>query len=307
VSNVKATLPSNSITAAFDLGSNTIKMTVGRDSGNGHHVEEILSRSETVRLGQGIEQSGELAQDRMTAALDTLRQFSNEARNAGATRLIGVATEATRVARNGRDFLDRVHAETGIEIKTITGQREAELTFLGLDGAVDLDGDVVVADIGGGSTELIVARDRVVEWSQSFAVGSGRLTDRFVTHDPPTAAELESCREEAARVMESAPLERSRGGRLIVVGGTGEYLDRLIPDETTRDPEALDGVIERLLQIPAEDLAALLAIQLARARVLPAGVAIAAGVSDLMEPASFEAAQSGIRRGLLLKAFAGEL
>jgi exopolyphosphatase/guanosine-5'-triphosphate,3'-diphosphate pyrophosphatase len=306
VSNVNATLSSNSITAAFDLGSNTIKMTVGRDSGNGH-VEEILSRSETVRLGQGIETSGELAQDRVTAALDTLRRFSDEARNAGATRLIGVATEATRVARNGQEFLDQVHAETGIEIKPISGQREAELTFLGLDGVVDLDGNLVVADIGGGSTELIVARDRVVEWSHSYAVGSGRLTDRFVVNDPPTAPELESCREEAARVMESAPLERLRGGRLIVVGGTGEYLDRLIPNGKPRDPEELDGVIERLLQIPAEDLSALLVIPLARARVLPAGVAIAAAVSDLMEPAKFEAALSGIRRGLLLKAFAGEI
>lgn len=306
MSNVKSQLTGASVVAAIDLGSNTIKMTVGRDSGNGG-IEEILARSETVRLGQGIEQNGELAHDRVTAALDTLRRFSNEARDAGASRLIGVATEATRVARNGREFLDRVRAETGIEIQTITGGREAELTFLGLDGVVDLDGNLVVADIGGGSTELIIAHDRVVEWSHSFAVGSGRLTDRFVANDPPTTAELESCREEAAREMESAPLDRASGGRLIVVGGTGEYLDRLIPDETPREPEALDGVIERLLQIPAEDLAAMLSIQLARARVLPAGVAIAAAVSDLMEPTRFEAAQSGIRRGLLLKAFAGEL
>lgn len=290
--------------AAIDLGSNTIKMTVGRRRDG--DVDVVLVLSETVRLGQGVEQSGELAPDRVEAALDTLRRFAAEARQAGASRLIGVATEATRVARNGAAFLDRVREETGIEIQTITGGREAELTFLGLDGVVDLDGKVVVADIGGGSTELILARDRTIDWSQSFAVGSGRLTDRFVAGDPPTAAELETCREEAAHLIESAPLELARGGRLIIVGGTGEYLDRLIPEGMPYVPQTLDVVLERLERIAADDLAALLAIPEARARVLPAGVAIAAAVADLMEPGTFEAAQSGIRRGLLLHAFAGE-
>jgi exopolyphosphatase/pppGpp-phosphohydrolase len=306
VSIVKSNPSKHEIIAAFDLGSNTIKLTVGRNNVSGP-IDILLGLSETVRLGQGMDQTGALAHDRIEAALDTLLRFASESRQAGATRLIGVATEATRVASNGSAFLDRVRELTGIEIQTISGDEEAELTFRGLDGVVDLDGDLVVADIGGASTELILSHGQGVEWSQSFPVGSGRLTDRFVVANPPTAEELEFCREAAAEMLKSAPLELVRGGRLIAVGGTGEFLDRLIPEQAPRVPSEIDEVLERLQQIPADALAAQLTIPEARAHVLPAGIAIVAALCDLMEPRAFEAAQSGIRRGLLIQAFAGAI
>jgi exopolyphosphatase/guanosine-5'-triphosphate,3'-diphosphate pyrophosphatase len=296
------------IIAAFDLGSNTIKMTVARRSNASvSNIEEFLWRSETVRLGSGIDKTGELAPDRIDAALDALTRFSAEARDAGATRLLGVATEATRIARNGEAFLGRVADETGIEIQSVTGDREASLTFLGLNGVVDLSGVVVVADIGGGSTEIIIAKSEKIQWAQSFALGSGRLTDRHVHHDPPTVEEIADAGAEAGEILSAAPVAQARGGRLIVVGGTGEYLDRLIPEDAPRDPHALDEVLERLTTIPSAQLSSSLMIPEARARVLPAGVAIARSVAELMQPASFEAASSGIRRGLLLAAFAGEI
>src|SRR5215216_5059670 len=104
---VKEDPSDNQPMAAFDIGSNSIKMTVGRSNGAGG-VDEFVWRSETVRLGAGIEETGRLA---------ALRQFAREARDAGATRLIGVATEATRVAENGEAFLACVRDETGLELK----------------------------------------------------------------------------------------------------------------------------------------------------------------------------------------------
>lgn len=297
----------NRIIAAFDLGSNSIKMTVAsREPGDGD-VEEFLWRSETVRLGQGIDTTGELAPDRIDAALDTLSRFSTEARDAGATRLIGVATEATRIARNGGHFLDRVAGETGIEIQTISGDREASLTFLGLDGVVDLSGQIVVADIGGGSTEIIIAESTTIQWSRSFPLGSGRLTDHHMHHDPPRPDEIAAARTEAKRVLSEAPLAQAAGGRLVIVGGTGEYLDRLMPEDTARDFDAFERIETRLTLISSSNLSQELSIPEARARVLPAGIAIAHATADLMRPLSFEAAKSGIRRGLLLAAFAGEI
>lgn len=298
----------DTIIAAFDLGSNSVKMTVascsnGSDSG----PQEFLWRSETVRLGQGIDRTGELAPDRVAAALNALRQFANEARDAGATRLIGVATEATRIASNGEDFLHRVTSEIGIEIQSISGAREAALTFLGLDGVVDLSGIVVVADIGGGSTELVIGDNGDIEWSQSFALGSGRLTELHVHHDPPIPSELNEAAAEARSVLAGAPLAARKGGRLIFVGGTGEFLDRLIPVDALRHTVVIEPVLARLTTITAVQLAQELLIPEARARVLPAGIAIAQVIARQMCPRSFEAAKSGIRRGLLLAAFAGEL
>ncbi len=295
------------VIAAFDLGSNSIKMTVARIDEESGQLEEFLWRSETVRLGLGVDTSGRLAADRVEAALSVLQRFSAEARQAGATRLLGVATEATRIASNGQEFLNSVTDHCGIELNAISGDREATLTFLGLQGVVDLSGNVVVADIGGGSTEIIVARDEIVEWSRSYPLGSGRLTEIHVHNDPPLPRELTNCRKAAFATLESAPLADSIGGRLIVVGGTGEYMNRLIPADSTHTPAEFETVLKQLATLSAGDLSKLIDIPEARARVLPAGVAIAAAVADSVVSSNFEAAQSGIRRGLLLAAFAGEV
>jgi exopolyphosphatase/guanosine-5'-triphosphate,3'-diphosphate pyrophosphatase len=292
----------NDIAAAFDIGSNTIKMTVGHRAPGG--VEEIAWRSETVRLGQGVDRTGELAPDRMAAALAALREFSQVARDQGATRLIGVATEATRSARNGQAFLDRVEAETGIELSAISGAREAELTFLGLDGVVDLSGRVAIADIGGGSTEIIFAEDRRITFAKSFPIGSGRLTEQFVSHDPPTGQELESARAAAAATLVDAPFEATRGGRLYLTGGTGEYSFRMVPAGERVNASAFDDLLTFIRHIPSIELAQALGIAKARARVLPAGIAAARAVIELVQPGEVRAAQSGIRRGLLLALFA---
>jgi len=299
---------SPAVAAAIDIGSNSIKMTVARPRPGGG-LDELAWRSETVRLGAGLETEGRLRDDRMEAAVAVLREFAREARALGAVRLAAVATEATRAAANGHAFLARVARETGIEVRTIDGDEEAALTFRGLAAGTDVAGQVVVADIGGGSTELIVAADGAVRAARSIPLGSGRLTDRLVVADPPTAAEIAACRRAAAAA--AAPLVDDLGVptgaavRLIVVGGTGEYLARLVPDEHRIVAAEIDKVVDGLRRLPASAVAERLAIPEARARVLPAGAAIVAALADLIRPGRIEVARSGIRAGLLLSLFEG--
>ena len=144
--------------AAIDIGSNSIKMTIGRANGEGG-IDQLDWASEVVRLGHGLDRTGILDEERIEAAIETLTRFAAQARERGATRIVAVATEATRAAANGATFLDRVREETGIDVRVVDGQAEAALTFRGLAADTDLTGSVVVADIGGGSTELIAARD----------------------------------------------------------------------------------------------------------------------------------------------------
>ena len=295
----------NAVIAAFDIGSNSIKMTLAWQSDGG--IEEFGWRSETVRLGQGVAVTGSLAADRMSAGLDSLRRFSAFARQQGATRLIGVATEATRIAANGPAFLERVTSETGIELTSISGDREAELTFLGLNGLVDLSGSVVVADIGGGSTEIIIACDREIAYSRSYPIGSGRLTDQFVRADPPNAGELDACRAYAADLLAGAPFNLVRRPRLFITGGTGEYSFRMIPAGVRANAGTFDGLLREMTRISSAELAKRLSIAEARSRVLPAGIAVVRAVVELSQPNEMRAVQSGIRRGLLLAAFAGTL
>jgi len=304
---VPTTRPSTPPIGAIDIGSNSIKMTVARRQGK-DGLQEIAWSSETVRLGAGLDATGRLADDRIEAALATLHRFVDEARQLGATRLVAVATEAARVAANGPAFLDRVRRETGIEVRVVDGDEEAALTFRGLAASTDVSGSVVVADIGGASTELLVAAAGLVRAARSAPVGSGRLADRLTPSDPPRREELAACRSAAAAIF--APMATALAVptgpavRLIVVGGTGEYLARLVPDEHRIAPVTIDAVLARLTATTAAVLATQLTIAEIRARVLPAGVAIVAALVDRVQPGTIEVARSGIRTGLLLAAFA---
>lgn len=290
--------------AAIDIGSNSVKLTVGRRVDGG--IEEFYWDSETVRLGAGIDETGRLAEERMAAGLATLARFAATARALGAERTLAVATEALRVAANGRAFLELVERETGIETEIVDGDREAALTFAGLATTIDLRGDLVVADIGGASAELIGARDGRIIIAWSVPIGSGRLTDRFVHHDPPLADELRTCRQQMGDVVRSDTRSGSlaRGGftRLTLVGGTGEYLGKLVDPEQPLSTPRIDRVLERLTECPAATLAPRISASVERARVLPAGIAIAAAMAEFVDPRSIEVARSGIRSGLLLEA-----
>jgi exopolyphosphatase/pppGpp-phosphohydrolase len=294
--------------AAIDIGSNSIKMTIGRDNPEGG-IDQLDWASEVVRLGQGLDRAGLLNEERMEAAIETLAQFAAQARERGATHIVAVATEATRAAANGAMFLDRVREQTGIDVRVVDGQAEAALMFRGLAADTDLTGSVLVADIGGGSTELIAARDGVMQAAQSLPLGSGRLTDRFIVADPPGPDELAACEtaaDEAIRSAQPLRLPPDTATRLIVVGGTGEFMARLITDVQHITREAVRVVLAKLATLSAAEVADEIDIPEARARVLPAGVAIVAAIADRLDPERIEISRSGIRAGLLLEALYGE-
>ncbi len=295
------------VAAAIDIGSNSIKMSLGRLNGDGK-LEEFGQVADVVRLGQGMDRTGELDPERIEAAIITLQRFAGEARAAGATDIAAVATEATRAARNGEAFLERVRGETGIKVRVIDGDEEAALTFRGLATDTDLAGHIVVADIGGGSTEFVVANDGLVLGSRSTPLGSGRLTERFVSTDPPTPEALALVQAEADGVIErlarSLKLPRGDSVRLIVVGGTGEYLARMTAQERMLDRRAVQNVLGKMAVLNAVELAEIIEAPEARARVLPSGVAIVAAIASRVLATRIETARSGIRSGLLLETLA---
>src|SRR5215207_7879900 len=300
--------PSLTMAAAIDIGSNSIKMTIGRANEEGG-VDQLEWASEVVRLGQGLDRTGNLDEERIEAAIETLARFAAQARERGVTCIVAVATEATRAAANGAMFLNRVRDETGIDVRVVDGHAEAVLTFRGLAADTDLTGSVVVADIGGGSTEWISARDGEMQAVRSLPLGSGRLTDRFIVSDPPRADELVACETEASAVIDAAQplaLPANMANRLIVVGGTGEFMARLIADDEHIDLQAVRLVLAKLATLSAAELADEIDIPEARARVLPAGVAIVAAIASWLHPNRIEISRSGIRTGLLLEALYGD-
>ncbi len=292
--------------AAVDVGSNTIKLTVAAFSADGV-LHELHHDAETVRLGAGLEDRRPLDPMRANLALQALVRFRDAARSHGAKRLIGVATEAIRRARDGQAFLDRVRRETGWEITVISGEEEARLSFEGLRNLVSTDLEAVIADIGGGSTELIHCRmGRLIE-ARSLPVGSGRLTDHLVPMDPPTQEALSECKAEAVRNFRDDPglkaLRTHGEGRLLISGGTGVYLGTLVGKVDRVPVDLVLEAIGLLTTIPAAEVARRLRIPAERARVLPAGIAVVAGLQELAGGLEVTVTESGLRRGLLLQEF----
>lgn len=292
---------SSPVVAAIDIGSNTIKLTVARLGDDGPEIVE--SKSEVVRLGEGLAQTGQIRPDRLERAVAVLAELTNRAGRRGAVRIEAVATEATRAASNGQDFLNRVLDATGVEVTIISGDEEAALTALGVLAQIEPSGRVVIADIGGGSTELIETWDRAIYQSVSLPIGSGAMTDQHVVNDPPTESELNTimgvAREGAREFFQDAV--GTGGGKLVLVGGAGEYLMTVTSSRNPIPISVFNRARVLATNLRAAQMAKIANAPVARARVLPAGFAIAQAIADLADPDHVESVANGLRIGLLLR------
>ena len=174
------------VRAAIDIGSNTIHIVVARATA--HMLDIAADEVELVRIGESVNASGRISQEKIDYALSVLKQYKALAEQHCAESICVVATEAIRQASNSTDFIEQVRQETGLQIQIISGTAEATLTFYGATYEVEAQAnppDVVgVMDLGGGSLELVTAKDSQITWKTSVPIGSGWLHDRYLTGDP---------------------------------------------------------------------------------------------------------------------------
>jgi exopolyphosphatase / guanosine-5'-triphosphate,3'-diphosphate pyrophosphatase len=177
--------------AAIDLGTNTTRLLVA-DVDDGR-VDEIEARSEITRLGEGVDSRRRLLPLPITRTRNVLTDYRRLLESLGAERALAVATSAVRDAENGEAFLGEVEWSYGFTTRLVGGDEEAELTFSGVTNGTSLERTTLVLDIGGGSTELIVAGRDGLASRRSLDIGSVRLTERFLHSDPPSSGELAAC------------------------------------------------------------------------------------------------------------------
>jgi exopolyphosphatase/guanosine-5'-triphosphate,3'-diphosphate pyrophosphatase len=171
--------------AALDCGTNSTRLLVVRPDGS---AETRLMR--ITRLGQGVDATGDLRPEAVERTVQVLREFRVVMDEAGVTRGRLVTTSAVRDAGNGDVFLRAAAEAVGFPAELLSGREEGELAYAGATrGLPPFDGDDVVVDIGGGSTEVVVQRDSTVD-AYSMNIGCVRLTERFLHHDPPEEDEL---------------------------------------------------------------------------------------------------------------------
>jgi exopolyphosphatase / guanosine-5'-triphosphate,3'-diphosphate pyrophosphatase len=211
------------VLAAIDIGTNSVHMVVARVQAEGGL--EILEREkEMVRLGRSGGDMKELAPDAIDRGVATLRRFRGVADAHGA-EVAAVATSAVREAENRRVFLDRALEEAGVDVDVISGFEEARLIHLGVLQALPLfDERVLLCDIGGGSTEVLLGRAGEVLASRSFRLGAIRLTERFLSERPDgsvSARQLGRCRSHARATVAPFALQVARTGHDTAVGSSG--------------------------------------------------------------------------------------
>src|ERR1051326_8936186 len=166
--------------AAIDIGTNTILMLVADVAADGAFTV-VSDRSEIARLGQGVDQTRSLSSAGMERALAVLRDYMRACRQSGIKEIAAVGTSALRDAVNAKTFTERLKRELNLDLRVLSGAEEAAYSYLSVRKGLKIDApEMLVVDIGGGSTEFIWARDGKLQGWASIDVGSGRLTQRHV-------------------------------------------------------------------------------------------------------------------------------
>jgi exopolyphosphatase / guanosine-5'-triphosphate,3'-diphosphate pyrophosphatase len=291
--------------AAVDCGTNSIRLLIA-DAGPDGRLVDVVRDMRIVRLGQGVDRTGRLAPEAIARTRDALIDYAELIDKHGASAVRMVATSATRDAANRAEFVEMVGAVLGADPEVITGAEEAELSFAGaLAGLPDAQPPVLVADIGGGSTELVLGNaqphsDTVGLRSYSMDVGCVRMTERHLRSDPPTAEQVAATVADVRSAIGVASREVPIGQAATFVGvaGTVTTLAAIVHHLPSYDPTVIHGssitaaqvheVTDRLLAMTHEQRAALPVMHPGRVDVIGGGaivlreLVIAAGVGRVV-------------------------
>ncbi|MGH3354112.1 MAG: exopolyphosphatase [Nocardioides sp.] len=294
--------------AAIDCGTNTIKLLIATITADG--LSEDVREARMVRLGQGVDRTGVLADEALQRAFGAIDEYAALIRDHGVEKVRFVATSATRDAANAATFTEGVRARLGVTPEVVTGAEEAALSFGG--AARDLPGNpvppVLVIDIGGGSTELILGEGPRPTISDSMDIGAVRLHERHLRSDPPTMEEIEACVRDIDAHLDACPVDPGTARTAVAVGGTviqlamgllglTEY-DPTATDHAEIDPEDLYKVVDRLLAMTVDERLALPWMHPGRADVIAAGGVILTRILRRSRVAALLVSESDILDGI---------
>ena len=297
--------------SAIDIGSNSIRQIIADVSPTGA-IRVVDEMKAAPRLGGGIQETGELSREASEAAIEALGRMEALARQLGAKRTRAVATSAVRDAANSSEWLSRVKLETGLGVEVLDGEDEARLSFRSAQAHFDLEsGRAAVIDIGGGSLELVLSADGLIERLISLPFGAIRLTEKYLSRGVISRA-MRKLRRRVRRALKDEFSARDwRGSQVIGSGGTFTNLAGMVlARHGVRTAQTVHGTIVQRVELEhlIDYLAALSPVErqqvpglnAARADIIIAGLAVIAEVLARLEAKSLAVSSYGIREGILL-------
>ena len=300
--------------AVVDIGTNSTRLLVA-DVHAGGALDELARLTTVTRLGQGVDASGRLAPEAMQRVFDTLERYRATLDEHGATETTAVLTSAVRDAANGAEFTARVRDDFGLDARSLSGDEEAQLSFLGATSSRDpaAPTPVVVIDIGGGSTEFVVGERGAVAFHVSTQAGTVRQGERHVREDPPAPDELAAAAEEARAVYAAAvPADvRSSVAAGVAVAGTATQLAAVDQSLEPYDPERVHGyrldraacerLLARLAQLPEAERRDVAGLDPARAPTIVVGAVLMLEAMRAFDLDVVEISEHDILRGAALR------
>jgi len=303
--------------AAIDIGTNTALLLVAQLQKGSQPEPELVAiaqDAEVTRLGRGIGHGGTLSPENIRRTLQALERFASTAAHHNAP-VFAVGTEALRRAPNAGAFLDPAAHILGHPIEVIDGQREAELSFEAARRSFPepAQGTLIVVDIGGGSTEIVISTAGRIDYTQSLPLGSVRLTEAFIRSDPPERVEIERLERAIHAALDAVPFPTaealSQPLTLVGTAGTVTSLATLSLKMNTYDADRvhgtvlnaqeLDRLVAKLAHSTQETRETLVGLQPKRADVIFAGATLLSAIRARSGAPSVTVSDRGVRWGLL--------
>ena len=298
--------------SVIDIGTNTVLMLIADVDARGG-LEPVYHGHEIARLGMGVDEHRRILPEALDRALKTIRSFVNLSKQYQSDRIVACGTSALRDAANRDEVLDRMRSATGIDVEILSGNQEAELTYLGAIGEFAgerNDQKFAVLDIGGGSTEITAGTGRQIQSKQSHNIGCVRLTERFLRTSPPSSPDIDQAIGSIRQHVGSLnPLDSAT--RLIGVAGTLTTLGAMDLRLPTYDPlrvsghrltrETIESVLGQLRIKTSEQIKEIPQILPGRADILLAGILILLEVMRQLEAFEITVSDRGLRYGVAMK------
>jgi len=295
--------------AVVDIGTNSTRLLVA-EAGDGA-PRELERESIVTRLGEGVDANGRLGEEPQRRVFEVLAGYAQAIERHGAERRTAVMTSAVRDAANGGEFADAVRERFRLDGRTLSGDEEARLTFLGATAARDEDGALLVIDIGGGSTELVIGRRGEVGFHVSTQAGVVRHSERHLHGDPPRRDEIEALARDARAIVDAA-LPGARPAAAVAVAGTATQLASvdlaLEPYDAARTEghvltqERIAQLRDELAALPLAERRAVRGMHPDRAPTIVAGAIILGQVLDAFALGEVEVSDHDILWGVAMDA-----
>lgn len=298
--------------ASIDVGTNSVKLLVA-DVEDQQIKNILLDMPVITRLGQNLSKDGEILPEAMERTLNAINDFKNKAEDAGAVDVFAIATSAMREAKNSDIFVKMLKEKAGIGLQIVSGEEEAELTFLGACSDYDFQTEsLLVIDVGGGSTEFILGQNGNIEDKFSVNIGCVHLTEEFIHTDPIDSMEIQKIIHKTISMLYPKLSSISANMRSLVgIGGTItslasihqhiEGFHNIDVHKYVLSKEHIVRLLTYLRRTPLEERRKIQGLQPERADIIVAGAAIFSTIMEILKSQEITISRMGLRYGILIK------